>query len=241
MAVNARVTQAVIEVSILQAPSARVTQAVVEICVGAAGPPPPTPGQGIAITGGPAAAVALHSKGGCNPKVTHYDVCLETEALLLRQIKFPLPCSIPEEYLNLLPWDDTFGAIPPESKPFLKQAGITTPTTASGDNVVVKFLVPTGWDGLLSGLYWNYSGAGFAQGSGDIIWRVQVNQYFLKDLSNCPFLLGDPVNPVPLTQGKILLSGQTVRAVVNVPNLSGNIQIGNSTVYAGLLGFLWPR
>ena len=221
---------------ILQNPAARVTQAVVEICVGVAGPPPPTPGQGIAIVGGGSS----HSKGGCSPKITRYDLCLETEARLTRQITFPPP-SIPEEYRNLLPWDDTFGAIPPQSIPFLKQKGIVTPATASGDNAVVSFLVPTGYDGLLSGFYFNYSGTGFAQGSGDIIWRIQVNQYFLKDLSNFPYLFGDPVNPVPMTQGKILFSGQTVKAIVSIPNLSGMIQIGNSTVYAGLLGFFWPR
>ena len=107
--------------------------------------------------------------------------------------------------------------------------------------MIKTFRVPYGWDGLLAGFYFNYSGAGFAQGSGDLLFRIQVNQYYLKDLSNLPFTLGDPVNPVPMTQGKILLSGQKVSAIVNVPNLSGMIQIGNSTVYAGLLGFFWPR
>lgn len=239
---NARVTQAVVEVSILQAPNARVTQAVVEICVGPPPFTPPVPGQNVAITGGaPSALAKQYSKGGCSPKVTHYDYCLEQEGRLLRLIKFPPPCSIPEEFLNLLPWDDTFGAIPEQSIPFLKQQGIVTPTTASGDNVVVTFRVPYGYDGLLSGFYFQYSGSGFAQGSGDIIWRIQVNQYYVKDLSNTPYLLGDPVNPVPMTQGKILTSGQQVRAIVSIPNLSGMIQIGNSTVYAGLLGFFWPR
>ena len=240
---NAQVTQAVIEITILQAPSAQVTQAVVEICVGVPPITPPIPGQNVSPTGGsPQGLVNQHSKGGCSPKVTHYDWCLEAEGRLLRLIKFPLPCSIPEEYLSYLPWDaEDRGAIPPEAKPFLQQKGIITPTTASGDNVVVTFRVPYGWDGLLSGFYFNYSGGGFAQGSGDIIWRIQVNQYYLKDLSNLPFLLGDPVNPVPMTQGKILFSGQKVSAIVNVPNLSGMIQIGNSTVYAGLLGFWWPH
>jgi len=239
---SALLTQAVVEVAILQVPSALLTQAVVEVCVGPGVAPAPTPGQGVAIVGGsPQGLVNQRSKGGCSPRVTHYDECLEQEARLLRQVKFPPPCSIPDAYLNLLPWDDTFGAIPPGSVTFLKQHGILTPTTASGDNVVVDFLVPTGYDGLLSGFYFNYSGAGFAQGSGDIIWRIQCNQYYLKDLSNTPYLLGDPVNPVPMTEGKILFSGQRVKAIVNIPNLSGMIQIGNSTVYAGLLGFFWPR
>lgn len=237
---NARVDQAVIEISILQQPNARVDQAIVEICV--APPPnnPPVPGQGVAIVGG-APAIVERSKGGCDPHITHYDWCLESEAILLRQIKFPLPCSIPEEYLCFGPWDEDRGAIPPGSIPFRQAKGIVTPTTASGDNVVVQFRVPSGYDGLLSGFFTQYSGAGFAQGSGDIIWRIRRNQYYLKDLSNFPYLLGDPVNPVPMTQGQILLSDQLISAIVNIPNLSGMIEIGNSTVYAGLFGFYWPR
>lgn len=248
---------------------AHVTQAIVEVAVLPISPGPPGPplgpsggypqGQGIAPVGvqgpthglGPIGGIPtpvqnanpkMWSKGGCSPHITHYDYCLEQEGRLLRLIKFPLPCSIPEEYLNYLPWDeDNRGAVPPGSRPFLQQKGIVTPTTASGDNQVVAFRVPYGFDALLAGFYFNYSGSGFAQGSGDILWRIQVNQYFLKDLSNLPFLLGDPVNPVPMTQGKILFSGQEVRVLVSVPNLSGMIQIGNSTVYAGLLGFAWAR
>lgn len=236
---SSRVTQAIVEIMILQNPAVRVTQAVVEIMVLAFVPPPPVPGQGVAIVGGNGAK--QRSKGGCNPKVTHYDWCLEHEGALMRKIKFPPSCSIPKEYCNLLPWDDAYGATPEQSFPFLKQAGILTPTTVSGDNVVVSFRVTSGYDGLLSGFYFQYSGAGFSQGSGDIIWRIKINQRYVKDLSNVAFLLGDPVNPIPMTQGQIITPGQTIQAIVNIPNLSGMIQIGNSTVYAGLLGFFWPR
>jgi hypothetical protein len=79
------------------------------------------------------------------------------------------------------------------------------------------------------------------QGSGDIIFRVQRNQVFLKDLSNLPYLLGTSKQPVPMTQGAQLLAGQLVSLIVNVPNLSGNILVGQSTVFGGLMGFWWPR
>ncbi len=234
-----RVTQAIVEIMILQNPNARVTQAIVEIMVLPYTPPPPIPGgSGAAITGGNGAK--QRSKGGCNPKVTHYDACLEREAMLMRLIKFPPSCSIPKEYCNLLPWDDTYGATPEQSFPFLKQRGIVTPPTGL-DHVVVSFNVKAGYDGLLSGFYFQYSGSGFSQGSGDIIWRIKINQRYVKDLSNVPFLLGDPVNPIPMTQGQIITPGQQIEAIVSIPNLSGMIQIGNSTVYAGLLGFFWPR
>ena len=142
----------------------------------------------------------------------------------------------------MLPWDvDHVGALPREAVPFRAAQGITTPTTASGDNTVISVKIKPGYDGLITGLYFAYSGQGFEQGSGDILWRVQLTRRWVKDLSNVPFLLGSQQLPMPLTEGQVVLSGQTMRVVVNVPNLSGMIQIGASTVSAGLIGFLWPR
>jgi hypothetical protein len=148
---------------------------------------------------------------------------------------------VPDKYRNLLPWDDDFAAIPAWAIPFRAVAGITTPDTASGDNVVVSLHVPSGYDGFLTGLFWHYSGTGFSQGSGDIIWRLQINRRYVKDLGDVPFELGSPVLPLPLTDGQLLLSDWTVSAIVNVPNLSSMIQVGASTITAGLLGFYWPR
>ena len=107
---NARVDQVIVEITILEQPNARVDQAVVEICVGPPPVQPPVPGQGVAPVGAGAPALARqYSKGGCTPHITHYDYCLEAEALLLRQITFPPSCSIPEEYMSSSPWDEDRG------------------------------------------------------------------------------------------------------------------------------------
>lgn len=172
---------------------------------------------------------------------TPWDWCLFAEDLKQQRITFPPMCTIPEEYRNLLPWDDTFGAIPPQARIFRPAHGILTPTTAAGDQVVLTLKMPVGYDGLLSGIFQFYTGTGFVQGSGDIVWRIQVNQHYAKDLGNNPFSIGTPQLPFPLTEGVILLSGQTIRYIVNVPNLSGNIQIGASQIVCGLVGFYWPR
>lgn len=176
-------------------------------------------------------------------KPNFYDACLLELEAMQRRIKFPPLCAIPKEFCNLLPWDVDYnaGAVPHEAVPFRKMQGIVTPAPAAGNQVVVTWRVENGYDGILTGLYFGYSGLNFEQGSGDIIWRVQINRRYVKDLSNVPFLLGAPTTPVPLTEGQILFSGQQVSAVVEVPNLSGQIQVGASTVYAGLIGFLWPR
>ena len=159
---------------------------------------------------------------------------------LLKAIRYPTSCSIPIEWRNLLPWDDEHGAIPPGSVPINQAAGITTPAPAAGDQVMVSYRVPKGYYGLLAGFYWQYSGLGFVQGSGDIIFRLRRNQVYIKGLSNQSFTLGSTRFPIPMTQGQILLSDNVIQAIVSVPNLSGQIQVGASTCYAGLFGFLWP-
>jgi hypothetical protein len=199
--------------------------------------PPLAPTQ--AITGGIPFAVP-----GCR-KRNQFDWCMFEESLRIRNIKFPPFCSIPKEYLSCfpLPWDEDFGAnaIPPGAVPFNEPGSILTPTTASGDNVLVSARVPQGYDGLMQGVYWAYLGQFFEQGSGDIVWRVKLNQRYVENLGNVPFALGSNISPMPLTQGQILLSGQQYQLIVKVPNLSGMIQIGAARIIGGMLGFYWPR
>jgi hypothetical protein len=180
--------------------------------------------------------------GPCRPR-NEWDWCALAEQFLYRRIKFPPLCSIPKEYCNLLPWDEDFGAnaVPPQAVPLHRVRGIVTPVPAAGDQTILEMRMPLGYDGLLAGIFHFYTGNGFSQGSGDIVWRVQVNLRYIEDLGNLLFQLGSPQSPMPLTEGQILLSGQTLRYIVNVPNLSGLIQVGQSQITAGLVGFLWPR
>ncbi len=177
---------------------------------------------------------------GCRLPKNRWDQSMEQEAVKYSQIHIPGFCTIPERYKNLLPWEDDFGAVPFQSKVINQAKGIVTPAPAAGDQVMLQYQVPHGYFGFLSGFFFQYSGIGFVPGSGDIIFRIRLNQRYLKDLSNVLFALGSTRFPVPMTQGQVLLSDQVIQAIVNVPNLSGLIQVGASTCYAGLFGFLWP-
>ncbi len=196
-------------------------------------------GQSLAITGGPP-----YSVQGCRPR-NKWDWCMLLEAMRYRQIKFPPLRTIPEEYRTRYAWawNDDFGvnAVPDQAIPMNRTGGIVTPATAAGDSVVIEERAPYGYDGLILGAYWFYTGSGFDQGSGDIVWRVQLGQRFLEDLGAVTFQMGSPQSPMPMTAGQIVLSGQTIRVIVNVPNLSGMIQVGASRISAGLIGFYWPR
>ena len=191
------------------------------------------------------AQVNIISGGAFHPcaKRNPWDWCMFAEMVRLQRIKFPPLNSIPQQYRHWLPWDEDFGAnaIPPGAVPLNKVGGIVTPAPAAGDQIVLQTRVPFGYDGLLAGIFHFYTGNGFDQGSGDILWRVQINQRYLEDLGNIAFTLGSPQSPCPLTEGQVLLSGQTVRYIVRVPNLSGMIQVGQSQIACGLVGFFWPR
>lgn len=174
----------------------------------------------------------------CPRPINRYDLCALEEVLRTKRIHFPPSCTIPR---NLLAWEEDGDPTPAQAVPFNVQGTITTPATAAGDVLVCSGRVPLGYDGLLTDFYQTYQGSGFQQGSGDIVWRIRRNQVWLKQLGNNPFSLGNPRNPVGMTEGEIMFSGTQFFFFVNVPNLSGMIQIGGSLISCGMRGFYWPR
>jgi Putative Ig domain len=191
-------------------------------------------GTSVTISGGGPPKV----RGTCK-KFNNWDECIADETWRTRRITFPPSCSIPKEWANRLPWDEDVAAIPYQAVPFNVAKSIPTPGAV--DTLVCEGKVPFGYDGLLTAIYQSFEGSGFDNGSGDIVWRIQINQRFVLGLSNNPYALGSSRQPTPLTQGQILLSGQTFRYIVNVPNTSGGLIVAGSRVSCGLLGFYWPR
>ena len=196
--------------------------------------------------GGGAGIGSIHGRATlCGRHKNAFDWCMFAQALTLRDITFPPSCSVPKEYRDRypLPWGEDFGnnAIPEQAVPFRSVNAVVTPAAAAGDVLVTSERVPYGYDGLMVAFFTTYTGQGFDQGSGDIVWRLQLNQRYLPELGSLAFAVGSAKSPCPLTQGQIVLSGQQMRLLVNVPNLSGNIQVGGSRIIGGLIGFYWPR
>lgn len=200
--------------------------------------PPSPPATGATFQGIGGGTQVVH--GGCKP-LNEFDYCLLQEIAKWNRLQ-PLPvCSVPQDLWTTLPWEPEWGSLPALAVPFRKIQSIITPAAAAGDQVVSQLIVPQGYDGLLAGIFWRYNGVNFIEGSGDIFWRIQVNQRFVKDLSNVGFTLGSSVTPMPMTEGQQLQSRQRISVVVNVPNISGTIQVGTSTITGGLFGFFWPK
>lgn len=124
---------------------------------------------------------------------------------------------------------------------FWKPGRIVTPAPGS-DYLVAEFTVPTGFAGMLYGIHLGYTGTGFVEGSGDILWRVMIgNAWAAKGLGQVTTQLGTPYQCLQLTDYIKVKSNQTIRVLVNVPNLSGLIQVGASKILSTLQGWYFPQ
>lgn len=219
-------------------------------------PTPPTHGASPAITGGlpyGLTSVALlghgdswfyatQGMGGHCVKPNLWYECLEFEALKFAKIKAAPSCLMPNGVDPFaLFWADEGGYYPEQSSPILEVGSIVTPAPAAGLVPILSFRIPTGYDSILTGLALIYTGTGFEDGSGDILWYVQKSQRYLKGLAGLAYAIGDVDTPAPLTYGQPVQAGQVVTVYVSVPNLSGNIQVGASRIVAQVWGARWPR
>jgi hypothetical protein len=190
--------------------------------------PPPVPPTPFSQTGGTRRMVVLVPN--------QYDYCLWDFLPAWRRLPKEEKCCVGD------PWNLRKAMQPPEGWiPFHRSVGIATPAPVDGDVLVVDLEVPLGYDGVLRGNSHWYSGPGFVDGSGDIIWRLQTGRIYARHLGNVTVTLGRPQQTHPIRDGIWLRSTETVRYIVNVPNLSGGILIGASRIVCVLEGWFFPR
>jgi hypothetical protein len=133
--------------------------------------------------------------------------------------------------LSTLDWQSS------SRKQFFVRNAVLTPSPALGDVPVVTMTVPANYVYVILAYYTVYGGTGFVQGSGDIIWRLRTGNQWAKGMGSMPFALGGLANPFTIEQYIVVRGGQTVTMYVNVPNLSGNVQVNTSYVLCGLQGW----
>lgn len=141
---------------------------------------------------------------------------------------------------DLIYYDIVNVRAPAASIPFRKVGAIPTPLPGP-DSVVLDFQVPAGYDGLLTGCFNVYTGPGFLEGGGDIEWRILVNKVYAVQLGRILVTLGSQAAAYPIDGGIQIQSGQRIRYLVNVPNLSGGILPINSQIVCGLEGLFYAR
>lgn len=103
------------------------------------------------------------------------------------------------------PWiDEPAGSVPLDT-----QNGITIGVVGAGDEVVLSYTVPDGYDGVIKGINNNVNFGGFVQFSGDIIWRILANKRPIRGfeaISNerGTIAIQRPISPIRIYSGQII-------------------------------------
>jgi hypothetical protein len=165
--------------------------------------------------------------------------CLDSETRLWSRINEcgGLQAICPAHKFDFPPWVK----MPPQGKRFGHPSSIALPAADATDQVVQSFLVPLGYDGVIAAPVNLYTGLGFQEGSGDLIWRIKINLRYAKDYGAITTQLGSLTTPYYNANSQILLqSGQLVQYIVNRSVASlGNLNGGR--IIAGCWGWFWPR
>lgn len=104
------------------------------------------------------------------------------------------------------PWIDE----PSGSVSFDEQGGVTLSALPDvGAQIVLTFIVPNGFDGVIKNLSNNVNFGGFVQFSGDLVWRLKQNGRPIKNYSNILAEKGSTqapriVSPIRIYSGDII-------------------------------------
>ena len=114
------------------------------------------------------------------------------------------------------------------------------PLPAIGADVtIISFKVPTGRNGVIQKVGNNFVGAGWVEGSGDIIWRILVDSATppgANSYANILGSLGSPSNPVGIS-GFRVFENQLLTFIAH----NNAVIVAGQQVGARLIGYLYPR
>lgn len=120
--------------------------------------------------------------------------------------------------------------------PFDEQNGIALPAVGAGDTVVLTFVVPEGYDGVINKISNTYTAGGFVGFSGDIIWRIVANGKPIPNFQNIRNEKGTTQQPREISPIRIY-SGQVIQYIVNH---AANIGLVGNTI-CSLTGYYYPN
>jgi hypothetical protein len=169
-----------------------------------------------------------------------YDHCLGDEHRFMRTFVWPAPgCCLPVSYsTGGMPWE----VMPGDGTEFRKQFNIPRPNVEGSNILLGSFHVPMAYNGLIYGVMTAFTGLGFVEGSGDLIWRVEKNRRFMKDLSFIQTSLGSFLTGVfPLTPHERIWSNDLLNLYVELAAGATGRLDPNGYVSMTLTGYFFPR
>lgn len=137
--------------------------------------------------------------------------------------------------------DPPWVKMPPQAKRFSYIQSIPLPSTLGVDELILSYRVPLGYDGVINYIVQNYTGQGFQEGQGDLVWRLQLNERYVKNFGNTTTQIGTLTSgPISPNASIIVQSNQLVQYFVNLgPNALADLMGGR--VICSTWGFWWPR
>jgi hypothetical protein len=131
--------------------------------------------------------------------------------------------------------------MPAQGKRYSRINSIPLPVVTGTDQLVTSFIVPHGYDGCIVSVVQNYTGQGFQEGSGDLTWRLKINQHYAKDLGASTVSIGSMTTPYNINSGQyILQSDDFVQYYVNLSAGGAGNLLGGRIICA-VFGWWWPR
>lgn len=200
-------------------------------------PPPPPPPVVVPTMLGGGAAVAGQGCGLNN----EFDWCLWNEYLRWREmLRHGLEgvCGPNVECGSKAWWDE-----PRNGRTFREFGQYPLPPDDGLDHDLLSITVPVGYDGILLTMVNMFMGAGFVEVSGDITWRIKINnQYYMKDLGIINFTRSKPKRPYkPGGGGYRLQSGQVLTYQVNIAVGAAARLDPAGVIVCGFSGWYYPR
>lgn len=131
----------------------------------------------------------------------------------------------------------------PNARPFAFQQQISTPPIDGNFYNVINIdnqnciKVPVGYDGVINSYGANFTGGGFVDGSGDLVWRISRNGVPIKNFEYILTERGDPNQPIPVNYIRVY-SGDKIQFLINH---AANVALNTGYIICDLGGFWFPN
>lgn len=140
---------------------------------------------------------------------------------------------------GIQPVELPFHLFPPNNWENIDQLNYVDLPAITAVATIISFTVPIGRNGIIKKVANNYVGGGWVEGSGDVIWRILVDDGPIPGATSYNSIagsLGSPANPVEIS-GFRIFENQTIKLVA----LNNNVVVAGQKVGGRLLGYLYPR
>jgi hypothetical protein len=181
--------------------------------------------------------------------LNEYDACLANEKQIWNDIVASgglktICCPQGRPKYTQRPWT----AMPKEGRRFkpISTLLVSTAIPFTGlDIPVLSTRVPVGYDGVISDVVCEITAngaTGFVDGSGDITWRLQADNRFLRDMGNLKVTVGSLVTPSPVPRGMLrVYSHDLIQFLVNFA-VGAEARINpNAFIVCSVTGWFYPR